>query len=67
MKIYTENDVLHLARQATNKEKILVSKSFEAQGVSDVSVQKLIQDINSEFNLNIQSSNEESLNKLLKE
>lgn len=65
MKIYTENDVLCMAREATGCEQVLVTKTFMSQNISEETVQQLIERINEKFDLKIQGSCVESLNSII--
>lgn len=65
MKIYTENDVLCMAREATVCEEVLVTKTFKSQNISEETVQKLIERINEKFGLKIRGSSAESLNSII--
>lgn len=65
MKIYTENDVLCMAREATGCEQVLVTKNFMSQNISEKTVQQLIERINEKFDLKIQGSCVESLNSII--
>ena len=65
MKIYTENDVLCMAREATGCEQVLVTKTFKSQNISEETVQQLIERINEKFDLKIQGSCVESLNSII--